>query len=292
MNHENQITGASYAAIQHHYDVSNEFYQTWLDPELVYSCALWEEGDTLDTAQIRKLDYHIQEAKAVNAAKVLDIGCGWGGLMQRMVTSHGVNEVVGLTISLEQAKWVKQKNIKNATVRLESWEEHDTPQPYDAIISIGAFEHFAKPGMSVQDREAGYRKFFEKCHSLLAQGGCLSLQTIACGNMLREDFSKFFETEIFPESDLPRISEIFNASEFLFEPIKLRNDASDYTKTVKEWKANLKRNREIAILHSSSEVVSRYEKYFNLVLISFEALKTMYLYRVTLKKIDKPRKFI
>ena len=290
MSNRTEITGASYEAIQHHYDVSNEFYQAWLDPELIYSCALWEEGDTLDTAQIRKLDYHIREAGAANAVSVLDIGCGWGGLLHRMVSHHGVSEVVGLTLSKEQAKWIQERNIKNSTVKLESWEEHTSLKPYDAIISIGAFEHFAKPGMSLEDRESGYRKFFEKCHALLLPGGHLSLQTIACGNMLREDFSKFFETEIFPESDLPRISEIFNASEFLFEPVRLRNDGSDYARTVKEWKANIKKNREIAILHSSPEVVARYEKYFNLVIISFEVLRTMSLYRITFKKIDKPRK--
>src|SRR5688500_8349804 len=99
--------GASAEAIQYHYDVGNGFYQLWLDADLNYSCAMWHENDTLEEAQLRKLDHHIAAARAQGGARVLDIGCGWGSLMRRLVEHHGVDRAVGLTLSAQQADWIR-----------------------------------------------------------------------------------------------------------------------------------------------------------------------------------------
>src|SRR5438874_3944026 len=95
--------GASAGAIQHHYDVGNPFYELWLDPTLTYSCARWEPGDALEEAQIRKLDLIIGLGGASGKARVLDIGCGWGSCLDRLVRHHRVGEAVGLTMSRSQA---------------------------------------------------------------------------------------------------------------------------------------------------------------------------------------------
>src|SRR5688572_25683389 len=94
--------GASRSAIRHHYDLSNDFYALWLDPSMTYSSALWSDGDSLASAQRRKLDFHIEGARAPGAARVLDVGCGWGGLLQRAVDDWGVGHAVGLTLSQAQ----------------------------------------------------------------------------------------------------------------------------------------------------------------------------------------------
>src|SRR5215813_10780134 len=96
--------GASPEAIMAHYDTGNEFFRLWIGPELIYSCALFEEGDDLARAQIRKLDHHIEAAGAPGAERVLEIGCGWGALMRRLVTHWNVKHVVGLTLSPAQAR--------------------------------------------------------------------------------------------------------------------------------------------------------------------------------------------
>jgi cyclopropane-fatty-acyl-phospholipid synthase len=175
--------GASSSAIRHHYDVGTEFYALWLDPTLTYSCALWDGADdTLPDAQVRKLDYLAGEAGAIGAASVLDIGCGWGALLTRLVQVHGVGRAVGLTLSAEQATYVSALADDRCDVRIENWVDHRPAAPYDAIVSIGAFEHFARYGMSRADRISAYRRFFESCHAWLPSGGRLALQTNVRGN--------------------------------------------------------------------------------------------------------------
>lgn len=100
--------GASKAAISFHYDLGNEFFRLFLDRECCYSCAMYDgESDTFEDAQQRKLEYHIQQARADSAARVLDIGCGWGALQKRLVKEHGVKLAVGLTLSENQAEWIR-----------------------------------------------------------------------------------------------------------------------------------------------------------------------------------------
>src|SRR5947209_5725012 len=114
--------GASPAAIQSHYDVGNDFFALWLDPEMVYSCAMFEEGDSLETAQLRKLDYHISEARATGTQTVLDIGCGWGSLLRRLAAS-GVEAATGLTLSEAQATKIRSDAVPRAFVRQENWAD-------------------------------------------------------------------------------------------------------------------------------------------------------------------------
>ncbi|MBD6618042.1 class I SAM-dependent methyltransferase [Komarekiella sp. 'clone 1'] len=283
-----QNPGASAEAIQHHYDVSNEFYRLWLDSTNTYSAALWEDNDTLELAQIRKLDYHINQAKASNAKRVLDVGCGWGSTLKRLVEVHGVQQAVGLTLSNSQAEWISSFNQPQIDARVESWSDHVPTAPYDAIISIGAFEHFAQLNLSQDEKIAGYRAFFQRCHEWLQPGGCISLQSISYENSRREDFSQFYANEIFPESDLPRLADIATASERLFEVVALRNDREHYARTLRAWQKGLKANRAAAVNLVGEEVVNRYEKYLKFSIIGFH-VGTMGLLRVTLRRIDNPR---
>src|SRR5216683_3583229 len=163
--------GASPEAIQHHYDVSNDFYQLWLDSTMTYSGALWEENNTLEAAQICKIDFHIQQARARNAQRVLDVGCGWGSILERLVKVNNVQYAVGLTLSQSQAAWVASLGQPRIEVRVENWLDHVPVAPYDAIISIGAFEHFAKPTLSNEQKVESYRSFFRSCHAWLKPGG-------------------------------------------------------------------------------------------------------------------------
>jgi cyclopropane-fatty-acyl-phospholipid synthase len=175
--------GSSAEAVQHHYDVGNEFYSLWLDPTLTYTCALWDDDarDTLEAAQLRKLDYHAAQARVGGARRVLDIGCGWGSMLRRMVEAHGVERAVGVTLSRAQTDYVARLGVPGVEVRFENWFDHRPAQPYDAIISICAIEHAARLGLVRRQRVAAYRTFFRHCHALLAPGRRMSLQTMAYG---------------------------------------------------------------------------------------------------------------
>lgn len=280
--------GASAAEIRHHYDVGNAFYRIWLDAGMNYSCALWEaeqKDDDLEQAQLRKLDYHVDSAHARNKGTVLDIGCGWGALLCRLTQQHDVQRAVGLTLSQAQAQWIRERNLKGIEVRLEGWQDHAPEAPYDAIVSIGAFEHFAHPGMSSEEKIAAYRTFFGKCASWLVHPGRLSLQTIAhgCVNEQKREQTSRLSSIVFPGSELPRLREIVAAAEDVLKIEKVVNHAKDYQHTCKLWKNNLKRNRERAIALHGEDVYQRYADYLQGSEFGF-ALENLALYRIVLQK--------
>lgn len=276
--------GASPQAIQHHYDLGNDFYCLWLDRKLNYSAAMWRPGDTLDSAQARKVDYHIAEACAEGAERVLDIGCGWGALLRRFVEGKKVCRAVGLTLSKSQAEWITSLAIPQIEVRLENWTEHNPTGPYDAIISVGAFEHFSRLESSERERTDGYRRFFERCRDWLKRSGRMSLQTFAYGRVRPRSQSigtQFLAREIFQETDPPTLSEIAIAAQGIFEVVALRNDRMDYGLTCRHWLRRLRENREQAIAVVGDENVSRYERYLQLSTIGFETGR-LSLFRITL----------
>jgi cyclopropane-fatty-acyl-phospholipid synthase len=264
--------GASPEAIQAHYDVSNRFYQLWLDPSLTYSCALWAgDDDTLEAAQQRKLDYIAEPALSRGAKRVLDIGSGWGSLLRRL-SAGGVESLTGLTLSQQQLDHVRSLHIPGAEVRLESWRDHKPAEPYDAIVSVGAFEHFADLDLTESQRLAIYREFFQACHAWLKPGGSLTLQTIAYGPVPAP-----VGREIFLEADLPRPSELFRTSEDLFEVSELRNDREHYIRTLKAWHRNLRAKRAEAVAEVGHDKVEFFKRYLGASAMMFAARNTLLL---------------
>ncbi|MEV6010492.1 class I SAM-dependent methyltransferase [Streptomyces sp. NPDC051976] len=228
--------GATAESIKHHYDVSNDFFALWLDTELTYTCALRADGDTLESAQRRKLDYLIEGARAAGTRRVLDVGCGWGSLLKRLVGTYGVEHAVGLTLSDSQAERLRELALPRTEVRVENWLDHEPDGTYDAIISIGAFEHFARTGLSRAERVAAYREFFDRCRQWLPKGGRIGLQTNIKGNNVQMDKQTvrdllFIMDTIFPESEIPALSEVLEATEKLFDVVTLRNDPDHYSRT-------------------------------------------------------------
>lgn len=283
--------GASMDAIEHHYGTGNDYFRLWLGRTMAYSCALWDhknDDQSLDDAQDAKIHYHCEQARAKQANRVLDVGCGWASVMQPLVSDYGVDKVVGLTLSDSQAEWINQLDENHIEARVESWKDHDRDASYDSIISIGAFEHFAKLGLSTEEKTAIYREFFTRCHGWLGSRGWMSLQTVAYGNSLPEDFDQFIAKEIFPETDTPKLSEIAGGAERLFEVVALRNDRDDYRRTLRAWFSRLKANRARAVELKGEEEVKRFEQYLRLMAYMFE-VGGLDLYRITLRKIDQPK---
>ena len=285
------LPGASVAAIRSHYDAGNDFYALWLDDRTMsYTAALYDadDADDLGRAQERKLDFHATAATVGGAERILDIGCGWGNLLSHMVRRHGVRHAVGLTLSAKQHAWIARRGDPRFEARVEHWFDHAPVAPYDAIFSIESIEAFVKPGLTRAAKVRTYRDLFERCHAWTKPGGRLSFQFIAYGNAFPEDLDSFISSQIFPESDLPALSEIAEASERLFEIVSLRNDRAHYATTLRAWLARLKARRTEAVALAGEDTVNRYEQYLRLCIYMFVS-GGCDLHRVAFRRIDRPR---
>ena len=277
--------GGSAEGIRHHYDIGNDFWRLMLGPTFTYSAALFAQPDeALDVAQNRKIDWHLASAAVERAKSVLEVGCGWGTIMRRLSEMPTVERIVGLTLSDAQAEYLASLRLPRVEIRVENWAVHEPAEPYDSIISIGAFEHFAKAEENAEEKLSVYRDFFERCRRWLSPRGCMSLQTIAYGNMKREDADSFMNTEIYPDSDLPFLAEIIRAVDGLFEVVAVRNDRLDYARSYDGWANNLRQRRDEAVRMVGEEQVRRCERFFKLGSIGFRMGK-LHLLRFTLRRI-------
>lgn len=254
--------------VQAHYDLSDEFFQLFLDPSQTYSCAYFERDDmTLEQAQTAKIDLALGKLGLQPGMTLLDIGCGWGATMLRAVEKYDVN-VVGLTLSKNQRDHVEQVfadsgSPRDKRIELQGWEEFD--EPVDRIVSIGAFEHFGF------DR---YDDFFTMAYRLLPADGVMLLHTITSltfPQMTAKNipltfeaarFAKFIYTEIFPGGRLPTVEKVEeHADKAGFTLTRIQSLQPHYARTLDCWAAALEANREKAIEVQSEEVYDRYMKY-------------------------------
>jgi cyclopropane-fatty-acyl-phospholipid synthase len=282
--------GSAQSAVEHHYDTSNAFFQLWLDPTMTYSGAAFLPGDTLEQAQLRKIDHHLVQSNCRGAERLLDIGCGWGATLARAICEQGVRNAIGLTFSPNQAQYIRDHHIGAAgltglEVRVESWSDHAPQAPYDAIVSIGAIEHFARPELSRREKIAAYRSLFERCHRWLRPGGKFSLQTVTWNGLARENASEFMLTDVFPETDPPELSELSDAMKGLFELELIVCDRAGYTQTLNAWWRNLRRARAEAEAIVGPDVVQRFERYLGVCAIAFHS-HNLNLMRLTLARLS------
>ena len=196
------------ANIQHHYDVSNAFYRLWLDERMVYSCAYFRsETDSLDQAQVQKLDHICRKLMLNPGEEFLDIGCGWGALIFRAAQSYGVN-ALGITLSQNQYDYVKAKIAElglGDRVRVQLLDYLDLPEDrlFDKIASIGMFEHVGV---------ANYPRYFGKIRRILKPGGLVLNHGITHnwpgGDSLGSGIGDFIEEYVFPGGQVAHVSRV------------------------------------------------------------------------------------
>lgn len=235
--------------VQFHYDVSNDFYKLFLGDEMVYTCAYFKEWDnSLEQAQRDKMDLICRKLRLQPGDKMLDIGCGWGGLIRHAAMNYGVKSH-GITLSQEQHDYTQQKIDEMGLgdqVSVEICDYADHTGSYDKISSVGMSEHIGT---------ANYPRYFNKINSLLRDRGLMLNHAIARrakankrqARKIRPE-RKFLLKYIFPGSELIPVGTTTDTLENTgFEVHDVESLREHYALTLKYWSKNLTANKEEAI---------------------------------------------
>ena len=230
----------AFAIGRRHYDIGNELFSLMLDKWMNYSCAYWKHADNLDQAQESKMDLICRKLKLRSGMRLLDVGCGWGGLAAFTAQRYGV-EVTGITVSHEQVKLARQRT-EGLPVTIELKDYREMQETFDRIVSVGMFEHVGV---------RRYRTFMRMIRRCLAPEGLFLLHTIA-GNRSVRSSDPWISRYIFPNSTLPSSRQISSAAEKLLVLEDWHSFGPDYDPTLMAWHQNFVRNWEY-IRHNYDE---------------------------------------
>lgn len=232
-------------AIQHHYDLSNEFYALFLDPLMLYTCAYFREPNaSLEQAQADKLDLVCRKLRLAPGEKMLDIGCGWGSLAVWAAKHYGV-DVLGVTLSKEQVRWAKDWIAREGLgdrCRVEHRDYRDVmgDGPFDKISAIGIIEHVGI---------ANYLSYFRGVRDLLRPGGLFLNHGITHHRAWKRNPQwEFLIANVFPNGELDHISHICDVIEEAdLEIHDVESLRPHYARTCRLWAERLRENQERAI---------------------------------------------
>lgn len=213
----------SFKVGEQHYDAGDDLYQRMLDARMIYTCAYWRTASTLDAAQEAKLDLVCRKLGLQPGMTVLDIGCGWGGAAQFAAERYGVS-VTGVTVSRNQAVTAEER-CKGLPVKILLQDYRSVQGRFDRIYSLGMFEHVGA---------RNYRTYFDVARRLLTPDGLCLLHTIGT-NVSRKANDPWLEKYIFPNSQLPSMSQIALALEELFVVEDWHSFGPDYDRTLMCW---------------------------------------------------------
>ncbi len=226
--------GANRKAIAFHYDVSNAFYQLWLDEQMVYSCAYFEASDdTLDQAQRNKLEHICRKLRLRPGERLLDIGCGWGALIRWVAQHHGVC-AHGITLSREQYEHsrarIEEAGLQDqVTVELKDYRDLKGEAEYDKIVSVGMFEHVGLKNLP---------QYFAVAKRLLKPGG------LFLNHGITQDLegwgktvgARFINRYVFPDGELDTVGNVQRAMERTgYEILDVESLRPHYAMTLRHW---------------------------------------------------------
>ena len=261
------------AAIAHHYDVSNTFYRLVLGPSMTYSCAVWERpGVTLEQAQAAKYELACRKLGLVPGMRLLDIGCGWGGMVLHAAANHGVRSV-GVTLSRRQTEWA-EKAVAEAgladRVQIRYQDYRDVSDgPFDAISSIGMFEHVGL---------AQLHTYFGGVRRLLRPGGRLLNHGISRpSNAGRTRFRRrsFIDQYVFPDGELHEVGSVISAIQGSgLEVRHLESLREHYGLTLRAWVRNLEAGWDEAVAEVGAGRARVWRLYMAASALNFEAGRT------------------
>ncbi len=246
-------------AVSYHYDVSNDFYSLWLDRNLAYSCAYFRDpSEELEQAQERKLAYICRKLRLRPGQRLLDIGCGWGGLVIHAARHFGV-AATGITLSRPQYELANKRIAENGLsarchVRQQDYRTLGEPGAYDALVSVGMVEHVGEKLLPL---------YFAQARELLKPGGVFLNHGIACrvGDESRGKRT-FSEAYVFPDGELTPISAALRAAEEAgFEVRDVECLREHYAATLRHWVRRLEARHD-QVLHFVDEPTYRVWRLF------------------------------
>ncbi|MBT9567080.1 MAG: class I SAM-dependent methyltransferase [Thiobacillus sp.] len=233
--------------IQYHYDVSNDFYGLWLDRRRVYSCAYFQTPDmSLEAAQVAKLDHICRKLNLKPGERLLDIGCGWGGLILHAAQHYGV-EAVGITLSDDQLDYARRQIDElglsgSVSVRKMDYRDMREVESYDKIASVGMFEHVGQANLS---------RYFSTISGLLKPGGLILNHGITTAEPeavgLGSGIAEFIDDYVFPGGELVHVSDVLRAAaKSGLECLDAENLRPHYGKTLWHWVQRLESHADEA----------------------------------------------
>ncbi|MCW8839844.1 MAG: cyclopropane fatty acyl phospholipid synthase [Gammaproteobacteria bacterium] len=208
---------------EQHYDTGNDIFEAMLDSSMSYSCGYWAEAQDLEKAQFNKLDLICRKLELQPGERVLDIGCGWGGMARHAAEHYGV-EVTGITVSREQQKLARER-CKGLPVDIELMDYRDLTGSYDKIVSVGMFEHVGLKN---------YPVYFDTVQRLLKDNGLFLLHTIGTYSSTNNT-DPWIEKYIFPNGKLPSARQLSCAVEGRYVIEDWHNFGPDYDRTLMAW---------------------------------------------------------
>ncbi len=206
-----------------HYDLGNDLFVAMLDPTMSYSCGYWKNAETLEQAQYQKLDLICRKLELQAGEKLLDIGCGWGGLAKHAAEHYGA-EVLGITVSQEQQK-LAQERCAGLPVTIELMDYRDLQGRFDKVASVGMFEHVGP---------TNYATYFNAVSRVLSDEGLFLLHSIGAHRSLPTT-DRWLDKYIFPNGKLPSAAEVSTAIENKFILEDWHNFGQDYDRTLMAW---------------------------------------------------------
>ena len=256
-------------AIAFHYDVSNDFYRLWLDEQMVYSCAYFENAeDSLDRAQRNKLDHICRKLRLRPGERLLDIGCGWGALVRWAAKHYGVR-ALGVTLSRNQLEYARQAIREQGledrvTVELQDYRDVGGNAVFDKIVSVGMFEHVGLKNLPL---------YFGIAHRLLRPGGLFLNHGITHDEegWNKTLATKFINRYVFPDGELDTVSNVQRVMERAqFEILDVEALRPHYAVTLRRWVERLERRRDEALQHVTESVVRIWRLYMAACALHFE----------------------
>ncbi len=259
----------AFEVAEKHYDAGNDLFELMLDSKMVYSCGYWKEAEELNQAQAAKLDIICQKLRLEPGMKLLDIGCGWGSLVEFAARQYGVS-AVGVTISRNQAE-IAKKRCQGLPVEIRLEDYREIEGVYDAIVSVGMFEHVGYKN---------YSDFMKVARGCLKDEGLFLLHTIA-SNTTVHNCDPWFDKYIFPNGMLPSIKQIGAAIEESFVMEDWQNLGVYYDNTLMAWYKNFEHNWH-TLSTRYSERFRRMWRYYLLCVAGAFRARSMQVWQVVL----------
>lgn len=267
--------GSTKTEVEVSYDVSNDFFKLWLDERMNYTCAVYETPtQPLEAAQLNKLKILSEFAKVTPNKRVLDIGCGWGACLEYLVTSRGVKDAVGVTLSTAQAEEATRRNLPGARVITADFRQFTSEKPFDALISICMMDHLCSPQEAREGKAIDiYRNFFKKCWQLSAPGAQFGLQAILRNRVPRDkkdlEDLYFCTHVIFPGGLNPRLEDVIQAVNPYWEVMQVNTRREDYGRTTGEWRKRLRDHEKPIRSQWGDKVFDDYDRYLSTCVTAF-----------------------